>query len=63
MEIILIIIASTMISALFCLSATLGYIVGIKKAEKKDNVVEVTKENHQMVKDMLEWMNYNGGRQ
>ena len=59
MEIILIILTITLISAFSLLVYWVGYLEGRKATSKG---IELTKENRDAIKGIAEWLNY-GGRE
>lgn len=60
MEIILIILTGTIVSAFFMFAFFLGIKVG--KEHKKDDGLVLTEDNKEFVKEMAEWRNYFGGK-
>lgn len=61
MTIILLILTSAFISALLMGSFALGYYFAMKK-DNKDQGMELTHDNAEMVSSMLDFIGYNGQR-
>ena len=61
MEVIYIILASTLISGLLCFAFFFGFSLGLKQAIKEDNSVELKDEKDMEAYKMVQqWLNYTG---
>ena len=61
MEIIYIILASTLISGLFCFAFFFGFALGLKQdKQKEERTVEIDENNVEAYMKFMEWMNYTG---
>ena len=60
MEIILIILTGTILSAFFVGFFFLGYYLGSKNTKEKQDGLVVTDNNKEYVKDMALWRQFNG---
>lgn len=59
--VIYIILASAIISALFCFAFFFGFALGLKHSKpKEERTVEIDENNMEAYKSLQEWMNYTG---
>lgn len=58
MQIIYIILLSTLISGLFCFSFFFGFSLGIKNGKPKGEEIEIDEDNVDAYMEFRKWMNY-----
>ena len=60
----ILILTGTLAGAFFVSFFMFGFFIGMKYQEKKEKVVKITNEKEaEAMKQMFDWLNYNGGNQ